>query len=153
MPPEGQGLPPPPTATPTTTTTEQLYPSLPSSVKDGAELKKKDAMSTASVIPSNVHMMPTATQDDNAVVNVGRGLVRRESSAKLSPWRELDSNAFVIAYSVKGTARCGACQSKVAKGELQVSQTHDTRSEIDPHDTWRGHNLESVRRYKRSSPE
>lgn len=40
--------------------------------------------------------------------------------AFLNPWRELDRDAFVIAYAMKGTARCGACQTKVAKGELQV---------------------------------
>lgn len=39
----------------------------------------------------------------------------------VNPWRELDRNAFVIAYAVKGTARCGACLNKVAQGELQVT--------------------------------
>lgn len=121
MPPEGQGLPPPPAAA-ITTTTENLFPTFPSSVADCAELQRKGVMSMTSVLPGSVHMMPTATQDDNAVVNMGRGLVGRESSVRLSPWRELDSDAFVIAYSVKGTAKCGACLSKVAKGELQVIQ-------------------------------
>lgn len=43
--------------------------------------------------------------------------------ALINPWRQLDRNAFVIAYAMKGTVRCGACLRKVDKGELQVGST------------------------------
>lgn len=42
------------------------------------------------------------------------------SALLINPWRELDREDFVIAYAMKGTARCIACNSKIAKGELQV---------------------------------
>lgn len=53
------------------------------------------------------------------------------SHTLVNPWRQLDRNAFVIAYATKGTARCGACLSKVAKGELQVSSDPCSYSRCD----------------------
>lgn len=68
-------------------------------------------------LDDGVHIIPSDVE-----IKAADGVVGNPS-----PWRELDSNAFVIAYSMKGTAKCGACLSKVAKGELQLGTfyTHE----------------------------
>lgn len=58
--------------------------------------------------------------DDVSIATAAAAPARRRSEGLINPWRELNSDAFVIAYAMKGTARCSACMSKVAKGELQV---------------------------------
>lgn len=40
----------------------------------------------------------------------------------INPWRELEREDYVIASAVKGTAQCGACLSKIAKGAVQVRE-------------------------------
>lgn len=64
----------------------------------------------------------TMTTDRPDITRRGAAEEADSTLTLVNPWRELDRNAFVIAYAVKGTARCGACLSKVAQGELQVSR-------------------------------
>lgn len=80
-----------------------------STAADGSTKTKRRSMSVTS-LREGVHIIPNEAEMKEAT-----SVVRNPS-----PWRELDSDAFVIAYSMKGTAKCGACLSKVAKGELQV---------------------------------